>query len=496
MITLARCSRSFVTPQRWRWLKGGMARGTTWQYDRDSALRVDRGNRAVGIWVIRGHLHPNAVDAFIERAITMPDEDAGLQGGQSEPLMSSKKKKAKKAKDRKHDVKAPSTRSGKKKVTGDAVSTVLASNAPTRIAMPAQPSVPRRTSRATASKKPATYPADMPPAIESDSALASSPSRRAAVLVLATGGTIASSAASATETASYTVGVGIDTLLETIPELADVANVSYEQFANVSSKDLGDAQLTQLVQRIDGALADPELDGVVITHGTDTLEETAFLLALTVRSPKPVVLVGAMRPATAVSADGPMNLLQGVSLAASPHAAGRGPMIVLADRIGSAFYTTKRHANQTDAFDGGEAGYLGYFIGLRPHFFFEAARPAGLVTFNLDALPPLPRVDILYGHQGMSTDLIDAAVQGGAAGLVIACVGNGSLPNTWKPRVAALIDAGVPVVRTTRTGGGHVTPHAEGLPAGRLNPQKARVLLRLLLAADVPTQQIAAALLG
>ncbi|WP_347556092.1 asparaginase [Robbsia sp. KACC 23696] len=409
----------------------------------------------------------------------------------------SSKKKAKKAKHRKHDVDAKPKRSGKKHAADIAsLLSVSVSVDQPLVATPLDPLALRRPSRAASRKSPATYPVDVPPAVEGDEALLTSPSRRPAVLVLATGGTIASSAVSETETSSYTVGVGIDTLLEAIPALADVADVSYEQFANVASKDLSDAQLVRLVQRIDAALADPELDGVVVTHGTDTLEETAFLMALTVRSPKPVVLVGAMRPATAVSADGPMNLLQGVSLAASARAVGRGPMIVLADRIGSAYYTTKRNANQTDTFDGGEAGYLGYFIGIQPHFFFEASRPAGLVTFNLDALPPLPRVDILYGYQGMSPDLIDAAIKGGAAGLVVACVGNGSLPNTWKPRVAELMDSGLPVVRATRTGGGHVTPRAEGLPAGRLNPQKARILLRLLLAADVPTLQIEAALQG
>ena len=411
--------------------------------------------------------------------------------------MSSKKKakKVEKVKGRKQDVAAKPARSGKKAAV-EVAAVFSVSLDPSYAALSGQPSAPTVPSRGASRHIPATYPSDVPPAVVLDDTTLVDAVRRRTVLVLATGGTIASNAASATETANYTVGVGIDSLLEAIPSLSDVANVHYEQFANVASKDLSDVQLTQLVQRIDLALADPELDGVVVTHGTDTLEETAFLLALTIRSPKPVVLVGAMRPATAVSADGPMNLLQGVALAASPAAQGRGPMIVLADRIGSAYYTTKRNANQTDTFDGGEAGHLGYFIGLQPHFFFEASRPSGLVTFNLDALPPLPRVDILYGYQGMSPDLIDAAVNAGAAGLVIACVGNGSLPNTWKPRVEALIDGGLPVVRATRTGGGHVTPRAEGLPAGRLNPQKARILLRLLLAADVPTLQIEAALRG
>jgi L-asparaginase len=411
--------------------------------------------------------------------------------------MSSKKKakKAEKAKVRKHDTARKPERSGKKRAV-EVAAILSVSVDPSYGALSVQPLATLAPSRGASRKTPATYPTDVPPAVVLDDTTWGTSARRATVLVLATGGTIASNAASATETANYTVGVGIDSLLEAIPSLSEVANVRYEQFANVASKDLSDTQLTQLVQRIDAALADPELDGVVVTHGTDTLEETAFLLALTIRSPKPVVLVGAMRPSTALSADGPMNLLQGVALAASPNALDRGPMIVLADRIGSAYYTTKRNANQTDTFDGGEAGYLGYFIGLQPHFFFEASRPSGLVTFNLDALPPLPRVDILYGYQGMSTDLIDAAVKAGAAGLVIACVGNGSLPNTWKPRVSALIDSGLPIVRATRTGGGHVTPRAEGLPSGRLNPQKARILLRLLLAADVPTLQIEAALRG
>lgn len=313
------------------------------------------------------------------------------------------------------------------------------------------------------------------------------------ISVIATGGTIAGSSADATDTVTYQVGnITLDTLIRAVPQLEEVAELSGEQVANIPSSDIDNATLFKLADRVNQCIADPDTDGVVITHGTDTLEETAFFLELTTHCyNKPVVLVGAMRPATALSSDGPFNLLQAVTLAASQSAVGRGVLIVLNDRIGSAYYTTKTNTTAVDTFKATEQGYLGAFLGTKPHFYYSAAVPTGRIQFDLSQVDKLPKVPIVYIHSGQDTEQVDCLTERGAKGIVLAGTGAGSVPSTMKTCLTKLDEQGIPVIRASRTGGGFAVKEDDGgIAAGILNPQKARILLMLALATGADITRI------
>jgi L-asparaginase len=314
------------------------------------------------------------------------------------------------------------------------------------------------------------------------------------VAVLATGGTIAGTGASETQSTGYKSGVlTADVLLKSVPSLEKVAQVSGEQVSNVGSENITNAILLKLAKRVNQLLAQPDISGVVITHGTDTLEETAYFLNLVVKSDKPVVITGSMRPSTAISADGPSNILQAVTVAASPAARGRGVMVVLNDRIGSARYTTKTNANTVDTFKSPDDGYLGTLIDNVPHFETAVAKLQTTQTpFDVSALDALPEVDIVYGHQNDGGYLYDAAVAHGARGIVVAGVGAGSESAAALPSIKRALDKGVIVVRSSRTGSGYIPedPAYLGLLGDNLNPQKARILLMLALTVTNRPEQI------
>ncbi|WP_105506488.1 type II asparaginase [Paraburkholderia sp. BL21I4N1] len=305
------------------------------------------------------------------------------------------------------------------------------------------------------------------------------------VAVLATGGTIAGTGTSETQSTGYKPGVlTADALLKSVPSLGKVAQVSGEQVSNVGSENITNEILLKLAKRINQLLAQPDIAGVVVTHGTDTLEETAYFLNLVVKSDKPVVLTGSMRPSTAISADGPSNILQAVTVAASPTARGRGVMIVLNDRIGSARYTTKTNATTLDTFRSPDDGYLGTLIDNVPHFETAVAKLQTTQTpFDVSKLDSLPEVDIIYGHQNDGGYLYDAAVAHGARGIVVAGVGAGSESLLTLPSIRKAVDKGVIVVRSSRIGNGYIPedPAYIGLLGDNLNPQKARILLMLAL---------------
>lgn len=303
------------------------------------------------------------------------------------------------------------------------------------------------------------------------------------VTVYATGGTIAGASKSSTDTTNYKAGsLGVETLLTAVPELNDVATVSGEQIANVSSANITPAVLLRLAKSINTKLAGSDTHGVVVTHGTDTAEETAFFLDLTVKSAKPVVIVGAMRPATAVSADGPMNLLEAVALAASKDAENRGAMLLLNDRIASAFYVTKTNSTVLDTFRATEQGYLGMFTGTTPHFYYEATKPIGKPFFDVSKYESLPKVEIIYGYQDQDGSMLDAALANGAKGIVVAGSGNGAMAGAMKKKVEEIMARGIPVVISTRTGSGYVSKKEVGIGSGFMNPQKSRLMLMLALA--------------
>ncbi|KAK1590279.1 L-asparaginase [Colletotrichum navitas] len=314
------------------------------------------------------------------------------------------------------------------------------------------------------------------------------------VTIFATGGTIAGSAASNAQTTGYQAGaLGVDILIDAVPELWNVSNVRGVQVANVGSSEITTEILLNLTRLVQEALDDPYCQGAVVTHGTDSLEESAFFLQLAVRSDKPVVVVGAMRPATAISADGPINLLEAVTLAASPEARGRGAMVVLNDRIGSAFYATKTHSNSLDTFKAVEQGYLGYFLDIKPFFYYPAVLPLGQHYFNVSAATALPRVDILFGHQDLNPALATAAVEGGAKGLVLAGMGAGSWTNPGHDTLKKLaLENNTQIVLSSRTMGGFV--EASGMPntygGWTLNPEKARIMLQLGLYAGYNSTQL------
>lgn len=313
------------------------------------------------------------------------------------------------------------------------------------------------------------------------------------VKIYATGGTIAGASESNTDNLHYqAASIGIQGLLDAVPEIHSIADVSGEQFLNVGSHEVRAQDLLTLSKLIQHQLDDDLSDGVVVTHGTDTLEETAFFLDITVKTDKPVVIVGAMRPATAISADGPLNLLQATALAAHKQAKHRGTMIVLNDRIQSAYYTTKTHANSLDTFRASEQGSLGFFQNSIPHFYFTAATPTGKTQFDLSSIDTLPIVDIIYSYQDASADLLQASIDHGAKGVVIAASGNGWASPALELTALKLTKQGFPVVFSTRTGNGFaIKPPEQGIGSGLINAQKSRIVLMLALACHYSAEKIA-----
>ena len=308
------------------------------------------------------------------------------------------------------------------------------------------------------------------------------------ICILTTGGTIAGAAARSDALTGYRAGaLGADELLAAVPEIADVCAIESEEVAAIDSKDMTDAVWLHLADRIEAALA-AGAAGVVVTHGTDTLEETAYFLQLVVKSEKPVVLTGAMRPATALSADGPLNLLDAVRLAASPEAHGQGALVVLNGEIHSARDIQKVHTTAVQAFVSPDVGALGRMEDGTPHFRRRVlTRHTRESEFDLAGVTTLPYVPILYGHAGADARLARAAIESGAAGIVHAGTGNGSIHEALLATLADAAGKGIGIVRTSRTGAGAVlfaeSAYADAgfIDADTLPPAKARILLALAL---------------
>ncbi len=308
------------------------------------------------------------------------------------------------------------------------------------------------------------------------------------VVILATGGTIAGTGESSTGS-GYTSGkVTIEDMIDAVPNIRKLADLSGEQISNVGSQDMSVKIWLDLARRINELLAG-DVDGIVITHGTDTQEETAFFLNLVVKSNKPVVLTGSMRPSTALSAEGPLNLYNAVAVAASPDAMDHGVMVVMNDKIFSAHSVTKMNTTNVETFDAPMHGQLGDVNFGAVDFYHY---PHGLYTtkseFSVDGVESLPRVDIVYGCADMSPDLIDIMVKAGAKGIVIAGVGDGNTTQATLDAAKRATAKGIPVVRASRVPTGAVLIHGEvndeeygTVASDELNPQKARVLLMMAL---------------
>ncbi|MCY7688457.1 type II asparaginase [Bacillus altitudinis] len=308
------------------------------------------------------------------------------------------------------------------------------------------------------------------------------------IKVLATGGTIAGSSDSNTDTTGYKSGaLGIDKVIASVPQLKDIANVTGEQVANVGSENVDNALLLKLAKRVNQLLNDDQVDGIVVTHGTDTLEETAYFLHLVVKSNKPVVVVGSMRPASAISADGPLNLYHAVKIASTKEAKGKGVMVTLNDRIASARFITKTNTTTTDSFKSLEQGYIGEVAGEVVSFYNEPTRKHTADSeFDISKLKELPQVDILYGYQNDQKYVYDAAVKAGAKGIVVAAAGNGTMSTEAINGATDAVKKDVVIVRSSRAGNGIVTHEKMDdehhfVSSDSLNPQKARILLMLAL---------------
>src|SRR6266853_974656 len=334
----------------------------------------------------------------------------------------------------------------------------------------------------------------------STTAVAFEPGKLANVTILATGGTIAGTGASSTATVGYqSATVGVQRLIEAVPELKKVANVKGEQVFQIASENMNNDYWLKLAKRVNALLAQDDVDGIVITHGTDTIEETSYFLNLVVKSKKPVVIVGAMRPSTAISADGPINLYNAVILAGSDEAVGKGVLVALNDQINAARDVTKTNTSTADTFRTPELGFLGYMQDNKPNFYHQSTRKHTVDSeFDVSGLDVLPQVDIVYGYANMNRVAIDAFVAAGAKGIVHAGVGDGSLA---RPAVEpALVEAhkkGVVIVRSSRVGNGIVARNGEAkddeldfVVSDTLNPQKARILLMLALTKTSDTKEI------
>ncbi|WP_270986195.1 type II asparaginase [Campylobacter upsaliensis] len=306
------------------------------------------------------------------------------------------------------------------------------------------------------------------------------------VAILATGGTIAGSIDSAVATTGYTAGVvGVDVLIKAVPEIQNLAKIEGQQIANIDSSNMRDEIWLKLAQEINKLFASG-VDGVVITHGTDTMEETAYFLNLTIKSDKPVVLVGAMRPSTAISADGPKNLYNAVALAADKNA--KGVMVAMNDKIQSARAVVKTHTLNVDAFSSPDFGDMGYIVDGKVYFYNNVAKAHTKKTpFDVKNLKELPKVDILYSYSNDGSGVAAKALfENGTKGIVVAGSGAGSIHEAQKEVLKELLDKGLKVAVSSRVVAGRVAVSEADkklgfISAEDLNPQKARVLLMLAL---------------
>jgi len=330
-------------------------------------------------------------------------------------------------------------------------------------------------------------------------ALSSPAAAKPRVAILATGGTIAGAQPDASEPGYKAGSLSVDAILKAVPGLSEIAEFQGEQISNIGSQDMNDQVWLKLVRRTNEVLASDDINGVIVTHGTDTLEETAYFLNLTVKSDKPVILVGSMRPATAISADGPMNIYNSVVVATMPEAKGRGVMALMNDDLHHAAEITKTNTTHLDTMRSPNRGRAGTCdTGKCTLFSPTTRRHTTKSEFTVPQdLTELPSVAIIYAHANLDATLINAAAASGAKGIVVAGVGDGNMTQPALDTLAELAKKGVVVVRSSRVGSGIVKRNVEvdddklGFVASReLNPQKARILLQLALLTTTDTNEI------
>jgi len=309
------------------------------------------------------------------------------------------------------------------------------------------------------------------------------------IVIVATGGTIAGASISSVRSPAYqSAVVPVDRIIAAVPDIAKVANVTGEQIFQVPSESFNDERLIKLGKRLSELLRQRDVDGIVVTHGVDTIEETAYFLNLTLKSRKPVVLVGAMRPGTALSSDGALNLYEAVQVAASKEAVGKGTLVVMNNEIHSGRDVTMNDAVKTNTLRS-PYGPLGLVVEGKVMFYRQSTRPHTVASeFDIDKLSTLPRVDIVYNYGNVSPVAYEALVNAGAKAIIHNGTGNGSVAEQIIPVLQDIRSKGVHVVRASRTGNGVVIRDGEQpddrfdwLVTGDQNPQKARILMALAL---------------
>lgn len=319
------------------------------------------------------------------------------------------------------------------------------------------------------------------------------------IVIIATGGTIAGVGDSSYASKYASGKITITQIIESNPGLNDLANLKGEQLLQMSSENMNDDSWLTIARRVSALLDSSKVDGVVITHGTDTIEETAYFLSLTINSKKPIILVGAMRPSSSTSADGPLNLYNAIAVAASDDAKNKGALVVFNDRIYSARDVTKAHTSNVAAFESPNSGPIGIVNYGKVLFYYNPLRlHTASSKFNIKNIKSLPKVEILYGHAGQDETVIDHLIANGTKAVVFAGVGDGNIYKTALEKLILVRQKNnLILVRSSRTGAGFVVRNAEieddkndFVTADNLSPQKARILLKLALTKTSDTKKI------
>lgn len=308
------------------------------------------------------------------------------------------------------------------------------------------------------------------------------------ILIIGTGGTIAGRGESSADTSAYACSVlTIDEILAAIPEASSLANLRAEQLLQTGSENFNNEHLLMIGKRISKVLKDDDVDGVILTQGTDTIEETAYFLHLTLKSVKPVVVVGSMRPPSAMSSDAALNLYHAISVAIDPASRGRGTLVVANDEIHTARDVTKTNSFKLEAFRS-PYGALGYVVEGKPRYYRIPSRDHTVLTqWSIDDIELLPRVDMIYSYGALDKEVI-GTVASDAKGLIFAGTGNGNVAEHIVGPLRKAARQGLHVVRATRTGNGVVIRNGAQpdddygwIVVDDQAPQKARILLMLAM---------------
>lgn len=309
------------------------------------------------------------------------------------------------------------------------------------------------------------------------------------VVILATGGTIAGAGDSCVGSKYAPGKVGIDQVVKNIPGLDKLTDIRTEQVMQIASQDFNDVTWLTIAKRVNELLAQSSVKGLVITHGTDTLEETAYFLNLVVKSKKPVVLVGAMRASTSLSSDGALNLYNAVALAASDEAYGKGVLVMMNDEIYAARDVAKISTTNVSAFKSPNSGVMGSVLYGAVKFYYSPLRAhTSQTVFDVRKAESLPKVEIIYAYAGVDVSMIDYLIESGTKGIILAGVGDGNISKQGVEKLAKAAKKGVLIVRSAHLGSGLVEPNVEiedeklgFVTADNLSPQKARILAMLAL---------------